>query len=1238
MYSPRSSAARRPPSSPYVTALTRSAARRSAGTAAGRDASLLSQSQAQSPARGISPLTVSPRRSLMRRSCGVLFQPSPMLLEGSASYALQRYGSSLSVAVMEALAMASANEELSVGLDTLGWAWLVYGDRLFIWKVGHSFLSKPSVFKELKLPPTEFAHSADLVAIHCRESAGNKDDTSAQAVSVLAASPEGVLRYWPVLTHDATFSDSALGCGPELCHSLMRAPGNAFMLATVHGQLWLLTPVGEPGGSGGTGSTPGAGGGGGSGGVGTVAARLLGQHQGVLSGLGRRVSSMFNMLSSVAVDATMVRAQVWADDQVLYSLTSESLSKWTLASGTERLVLTYDLHKSLDNMITDAIWGSDENYEEIKQRIEIKHLDLQVTDCGVVVLAAAWHRGDSQCLGYHVLLSLVDEGQQLSEDVSVEVLSYQRPLQAGEEPACRLLVPDPEGSLACLYDGGMVFMCSIVGGSGSGWLQQEKIPFCTPGDSVLGGGSVGTVPVFFSRHMGLLSLSARHATTSLLPALEASLFSNVTSTFVSPMASSGPGTAETSVLESSVLRSDAGRQDEGVAALKAALLLLCRQDYVGAQAIVDEKFPTDTDGRTDSPLDVAVARLSSAMTDDFPASDPRWAQSVPEDVVGLGQSSLLLIPQLEDKLLVHKDYMNFLRQCHILPRLASVTARSLSWPSQGAPPTGRRWAASAPTRAVLREHAEKLCAALVLKEHHSRHPTLLNGAVCRALAARGDEAEGGTRRRHSEALTPADLFFREVTRIEEALPALQGELEDILSDDHLLIPDLMRSVITVNTVLRDVLQRSWQYRQQEGSLYQSEDAEGFSDEGHVPWTASGSVRELLLRQHALVLQHALPEADSAERRTLLDQLVAIADSCLGAFESRLRALQYRHGLQQERQQEEQELNYVAADAEFARARSELLGAYLNLRQYERAAALAEKYSDFDVLVRLCEETNNQARLQRYMTQFADKNFSEFVFRWYMEKGKRSKLLTQPAAQNSQLNTFLIGHQHLSWLHHVHMASFTQASQTLRSLAEQEACYFMRKKTLLSLSKLSALASDMSPQDTHSLINNIDAEQDFMMYQDSLPLKLLEAKEMDVDSMRVLSANELIMMYISDDNREANEFDFKKALDLLQYIEEDCVDVDVEELKVKIFCQTLLRNDWAAMLRTDDPVRAANDSVFARLMELLLQDGLDLRLVMPVPEALLASSSLGTLSSDPAFEFLLRANYEHFQSLSNLATS
>lgn len=44
---------------------------------------------------------------------------------------------------------------------------------------------------------------------------------------------------------------------------------------------------------------------------------------------------------------------------------------------------------------------------------------------------------------------------------------------------------------------------------------------------------------------------------------------------------------------------------------------------------------------------------------------------------------------------------------------------------------------------------------------------------------------------------------------------------------------------------------------------------------------------------------------------------------------------------------------------------------VSLGQYQLAAALAEKYCDFDILVQMCEQTDNQARLQRYMTQFAD---------------------------------------------------------------------------------------------------------------------------------------------------------------------------------------------------------------------------------------------------------------------------
>lgn len=50
---------------------------------------------------------------------------------------------------------------------------------------------------------------------------------------------------------------------------------------------------------------------------------------------------------------------------------------------------------------------------------------------------------------------------------------------------------------------------------------------------------------------------------------------------------------------------------------------------------------------------------------------------------------------------------------------------------------------------------------------------------------------------------------------------------------------------------------------------------------------------------------------------------------------------------------------------------ELFCVAVELGQYQWVAALAEKYCDFDILVQMCEQTDNQSRLQHYMTKFAD---------------------------------------------------------------------------------------------------------------------------------------------------------------------------------------------------------------------------------------------------------------------------
>lgn len=58
------------------------------------------------------------------------------------------------------------------------------------------------------------------------------------------------------------------------------------------------------------------------------------------------------------------------------------------------------------------------------------------------------------------------------------------------------------------------------------------------------------------------------------------------------------------------------------------------------------------------------------------------------------------------------------------------------------------------TRLLLCEHAEKLTAAIALKNHHAKHPDLVNPAIVSALKRSSADVPA--------SLTPADVFFREV--------------------------------------------------------------------------------------------------------------------------------------------------------------------------------------------------------------------------------------------------------------------------------------------------------------------------------------------------------------------------------------------------------------------------------------------------------------------------------------------
>ncbi|RVE76672.1 hypothetical protein OJAV_G00011250 [Oryzias javanicus] len=1077
----------------------------------------------------------------------------------TVNYDVQTFGSSLPVKVMEALTMADADERISVKVNESGWAWMVCGESLIIWKICQTAVAKLSVCKELQLPSSQYEYSTDLVAV---TSAAPLEAAPVQSISVLAVTAEGTARFWPSLAHEGNYSESDVDLG-DLCNFVVAVRGGSFVVSTVRNQL-LRTSADSSG---------------------KLQHRDLQRGQGMLSGIGRRVSSLFGILSPPANDT--LHSVLWAGQTgCLYALTSSSLSKWEVDDSSERQIFSWDTRRALTESITDSIWGSDSNFQEMKEGANVAYLDMKLSQAGLVILAAAWHPADSPCLVYFCLVTLQDSGASISDQFTVEVTKFTCPFQSEEAlQGARFLLPRSPGFTAFLYTEDLVFACST--GTSRAALPDEKISFSSPGDGVRGGGCCADLPVFFSQNSGLLAVVARESASILPETMEDSLCSSLAAA------------PEVSVMETPT-RAELVAQEDKTKLLKAAFLQFCRNDLVGAQTVIDELFPADGDADEGAELDGIVTQINLDLVDDYPASDPRWAESVPDESAGFPLMSLIIVHQLEDKMKAHGCFMDFLLQVGLLDRLTQVTVRS----------------SPMATRLLLCEHAEKLMAAMVLKNHHTKHGELVNRAISAALQRSGTAIP--------PSLTPADVFFREVSQISSVFDCLLEEEERSLKENPVDSVQWAEVVLIVNSIIKDMLQAACQYRNTKASTYRSPERAAAEPE-YVPWTASGGVggvRSIISRQHNIILSSVYPHADSQLRGSLCEQLVALLDIYLSSYVAQLTSLQQRRpaGAQQER--------YNSLEMEYSQRRSELLSPLLELGQYQWVAALAEKYCDFDILVQMCEQTDNQNRLQHYMAKFAEQNFADFVFRWYMEKGKRGKLLSQPAAQHQQLASFLKSHQHLSWLHNIHVHDYQSAFGTLYSQATAETRYFVKKKTLLALSKLTALASDLPDDQINKQVDEIVEQERFLLHQETLPRQLLEEKQQNADTMPLLNAHSLIQLYICDDNRRANEYDFKKALDLLQYIEEEDA-VDIEALKCEIFGKALKRDDWSTADGNDDPLEAAKDSIFVKILLKLMQEGVPLQTYLPDVKELLDLDELSCLKTKPYFEFVLRANYEHY---------
>lgn len=1092
------------------------------------------------------------------------------IVEETPLHRLEEYGGALPVLVRESLIMYDKNQDITVRLDPSGWARLVCGRRLFVWRYKDSHLGK---CYELSLPPSDLSHQAELVAVLVHPS----DPLTAACV---AASPEGVVRYWSTVSHEGSFVEISVDLKGEEAAILMGLQSFQCVLATTTSTLTLLLP--SPGQN-------------------QISSRTLRTSSGMFSGIGRRMSSfIFGSSTTQSLVSTLhqvLPGEVTADNtHTFYVLSSSSLQKIALTDNSDKVLYQCDVDQFLRPCLAETIWNQDVvNLPNLRTWL----IDMQSTRDGVVILGAGMNPDVSQEIHY-VFGILHTEGNDPPQSfLSFTVSKFTNVYQDDDYSAVlkyKLLLPDPTTSSIYMYDTSSVICLSVSSSN----QPLDKVEFMNQGDQLLGAGHYEGQALFFSLAHGLVTIIK-------VPQLSAT--SDVTMAETSMINESFAAQHESFLGHVTLDRvNELSMSEDKTARLKAAFLHSCRGNVSQASAIVEELFPSDVPmpSEPDSGLDVLVSLLSQEMVDDYPASDPRWAESVPQDGVS-SSVSLILLHQLEDKLKAHEVFTTFLSNVNLWPRLHTRRVRG----------------GVMPTRMLLCEHAEKITAAMTLRALHTQHPQLIDKAIREVLDLRQEAVP-------PSGLTPQDVFYRQVSNIDEILTIL-AELEQEEISSNVTPRELVSRISTINTVVISMLHDACQYRQSKSLVYQP-NPRGESEPEYIPWTASTmskersrstqsqGIRALLTKQHSLTVNHALNAAqDASERGALLQQLLELTDLLLDG---------YRNQLQWIRQAVGETPQYMKIVNHYEQQRSELISPFMEMEQYERAASLAEKYCDFAILVQLCENTNNDERLQRYMNQFQNRGFSDFVFKWYMEAGKRGKLMSSSLANHPQLSRFL--HQgdnaFLSWVHDINSGDFSKAHQTLMDLAVKETESVAKKKTLMSFSKLTALASDNPPPDVHNRIEAINDGHDLILHQEMLPASVVEGLGLQLDNMKVFTPKELIELYISEMNDKANEFDFKKALDLLRYVDKEDTEIDINAILMAVWCKAILRDRWDD-IPSENPLEYSKDTVFFKTVELAYTEGMDLREYLPPAEQILDAEELGDLRDNATFQYLVKAGYE-----------
>src|SRR5690349_15484246 len=152
--------------------------------------------------------------------------------------------------------------------------------------------------------------------------------------------------------------------------------------------------------------------------------------------------------------------------------------------------------------------------------------------------------------------------------------------------------------------------------------------------------------------------------------------------------------------------------------------------------------------------------------------------------------------------------------------------------------------------------------------------------------------------------------------------------------------------------------------------------------------------------------------------------------------------------------------------------------------------------------------------------------------------------------------------------------------------------------MLSLAKLAAFAAE---NDMTQQIKEINSELHLIEHQHQIDQDILIALGFDINNLRVLLPNEMIELYISEEYKTSTEVEFRKALELLTYVDDE---IDVRN---RIWCAAIKRDDWLNV-NMDAPLDKISETLFFKIVELCYMLDGDISSLPPI-DVFLTSSEL-----------------------------